>query len=53
LEQRLDSAQRPGLDADAGTAPGFIRISAALEDAEDIVADLAHAPEKAYFGKER
>jgi hypothetical protein len=35
------------LAAGAGTGPGFIRISAAPEDAEDVVADLARAPEKA------
>jgi len=33
--------------AGAGMAPGFIRISAGLEDAEDVTADLAQALEKA------
>lgn len=33
--------------AGAGMGPGFIRISAGLEDAEDIIADLAQALEKA------
>jgi methionine-gamma-lyase len=33
--------------AGAGMTPGFIRISAGLEDAEDITADLAQALEKA------
>jgi cystathionine beta-lyase/cystathionine gamma-synthase len=33
--------------AGAGMGPGFIRISAGLEDVEDIVADLAQALEKA------
>ena len=33
--------------AGAGMTPGFIRISAGLEDAEDITADLAQALEEA------
>jgi methionine-gamma-lyase len=33
--------------AGAGMGPGFIRISAGLEDAEDIIADLAQALQKA------
>jgi methionine-gamma-lyase len=33
--------------AGAGMAPGFVRISAGLEDAEDVIADLARALEKA------
>jgi cystathionine beta-lyase/cystathionine gamma-synthase len=33
--------------AGAGLTPGFIRISAGLEDAEDITADLVQALEKA------
>ncbi len=33
--------------AGAGMGPGFIRISAGLEDAEDVVADLTQALEKA------
>jgi methionine-gamma-lyase len=34
--------------AGAGMGPGFIRISAGLEDVEDIIADLAQALEKSY-----
>lgn len=33
--------------AGAGMGPGFIRISAGLEDPEDVIADLAQALQKA------